>query len=108
MDEVLKKNGIDRATIFGGTIEGNDACKLMENCDAIIDKMEDYVLQAPTRIAGMDGKNWHVGETYQHLLYSLDGYLSSLQIKWFHLAAKILDKARQYHNQVLALEQYLG
>jgi type II secretory pathway component PulF len=30
MDEVLKKNGIDRAAMFGGTMEGNGARKLME------------------------------------------------------------------------------
>jgi hypothetical protein len=54
MDKVLKKNGIDRATQFGGTIEGNGACILMEKCVAIIDKMEEYVLGAPTKVAGTD------------------------------------------------------
>jgi hypothetical protein len=45
MDEVLKNNGIDRAAMFGGTIEGNGARKLMENCDAIINKKEEHVFK---------------------------------------------------------------
>ena len=32
MDEVLKKNGINQATQFGETIEGNGALNLMEKC----------------------------------------------------------------------------
>jgi hypothetical protein len=44
MDEVLKKNGIDHAAMFGGTIEGNGAYKLMANADAIINEMEEHVL----------------------------------------------------------------
>jgi hypothetical protein len=40
--------------MFGGTIEGNGARKLMENCNTMITEMEEYVLEAPTRIAGTD------------------------------------------------------
>jgi hypothetical protein len=43
MDEILKKNGIDRAAQFGGTIEENCAQTLLEKCVAIIDEMEDHV-----------------------------------------------------------------
>jgi hypothetical protein len=64
MDEVLKKNGIDRAATFGGTIEGNGARKLMENADAIINEMEEHVLNAPTRFAGTDDEIRHVGKTH--------------------------------------------
>jgi hypothetical protein len=64
MDEVLKNNGIDRTTMFGGTIKGNGARKLMENCDAIISKMEEHVLQAPTRFAETDDEICHVGKTH--------------------------------------------
>jgi hypothetical protein len=37
MNEVLKRNGINRAAQFRGTIEGNGARTLMEKCHAIID-----------------------------------------------------------------------
>jgi hypothetical protein len=43
MDDILKKNGIDRAAQFGGTIEGNGARTLMEKCVAIIDEMVEAV-----------------------------------------------------------------
>jgi hypothetical protein len=43
-----------KGLMFGGTIEGNDARKLMENCNTMITEMEEYVLEAPTRIAGTD------------------------------------------------------
>jgi hypothetical protein len=39
---------------FGDTVEGNGACILMETCVDIIDKMEEHVLQAPTRVSGTD------------------------------------------------------
>jgi hypothetical protein len=64
MDEVLRKNGIDRAAMFGGTIEGNGARKLMENADAIINEMEVHVLNAPTRFAGTDDEIRYVGENH--------------------------------------------
>jgi hypothetical protein len=35
MEEVLKKNGIDKTAMFGHTVEGDGACKLMENREAI-------------------------------------------------------------------------
>jgi hypothetical protein len=35
-DEIWKKNGIDQAAIFGGTIEGNGTCKLMDKAHVII------------------------------------------------------------------------
>ena len=56
MDDVLKREGIDRAAQFGGTIEGNGARVLMEKCVTIIDEMVEFVLQAPaaTRVAGTD------------------------------------------------------
>jgi hypothetical protein len=50
MDEVPKKNGIDRAAMFGGTIKGNGARKLMENADAIINEMEEHVLECTNKI----------------------------------------------------------
>ncbi len=56
MHDVLKKNGIDQAAMSRSTIEGNGARKRMENCDAIITEMEEYVLEAPTRIAGTDAE----------------------------------------------------
>jgi hypothetical protein len=73
MDEVLKKNGIYRAAMFGGTIEGNGARKLMENADAIINEMKEHVLQSPTRFAGTDEQICHVGKTHRSLLHCLDG-----------------------------------
>jgi hypothetical protein len=51
MDEVLKKNCIDQATMFGQTIKGNGARKLMANAPAIINKIEEHVLDAPTNFA---------------------------------------------------------
>jgi hypothetical protein len=57
MDKILKKNGIDRAAMFGGTIEGNGARMLMQKCVAIIDEMVEEVLQATTRVARTDDKN---------------------------------------------------
>ena len=83
MDEVLKKNGIDRAAQFGGTIEGNGARTLMEKCGAIINEVEEHVLQAATRVAGTDGEIRHVGMMHKHLLTSYDGFFSALQTNDF-------------------------
>jgi hypothetical protein len=66
MDEVLKKNGTDRAAQFGGTTEGNGARRLMERGAAIINEMVEHVLQAPTRFAGTNDEIRHAGE--MHLL----------------------------------------
>jgi hypothetical protein len=74
MDKVLKKNGIDCAAMFGGTIEGNGARKFMESADTIINEMEEHVLQSTTRFAGTDEEICHVGETHRHLLHLLNGY----------------------------------
>jgi hypothetical protein len=108
MDDILKKNGIDRAAQFGGTIEGNGARTLMEKCVAIIDEMVEAVLEAPTRLAGTDDEIRHVGEMHGHLLLSLDGYFSGLRTKRFHLTPEILAKTKQYRDRFLALERYLG
>jgi hypothetical protein len=108
MDEVLKKNGIDRAAMFGGTIEGNGARKLMESADAIINEMEEHVLQSTTRFVGTDEEIRHVGETHRHLLHSLDGYFSCLRTKRFHLTPAILAKGKGFRDRVLAYERYLG
>jgi hypothetical protein len=104
----LKKNGIDRAAMFGGTIEGNGARKLMENADAIIQEMEQHVLEATTRFAGTDEQIRHVGSAHRHLLHSLDGYFSSLRTKRFHLTPAILQKGKEFRDRILALERYLG
>jgi hypothetical protein len=92
MDEVLKKNGIDHAAMFGGTIEGNGVRKLMANADAIIQEMEEHVLQSPTRFAGTDEEIQHVGETHRNLLNCLDGFFLLLRTKRFHLTPEILHK----------------
>jgi hypothetical protein len=116
MDEVLKRNGIDRAAQFGGTIEGNGARTLMEKCHAIIDKIEEHVLRAPARVAvtadlvvaGTDDEIRHVGKMHKHLLTSLDGYSSALPTKRFHVTPEILETAKLYCDRFLALERYLG
>jgi hypothetical protein len=105
MDEAFKKNGIDRAAMFGGTIKGNDTCKLMENADAIINEMEEHALQSPTRFEGTDEEIQHVGKTHRNLLHCLDGFFSSLRTKRFHLTPEILDKGKQFRNRVLAQDQ---
>jgi hypothetical protein len=107
MDEVLKKNGIDRAAQFGGTIEGNGARTLMEKCVPIINEMMEFVLQAPTRVVGTDDEIRHVGNMHRHLLLSLDGFLSGLRTKRFHLTPGIIDKTKRYRDRFLALERYL-
>jgi hypothetical protein len=108
MDEVLKKNGIDRAAQFGGTIEGNGARILMEKCVSIINEIEEHVLlQGESRLGGTDDEIRHVGEMHRHLLLSLDGYFSSLRTKRFHLTPEILQKGREYRDRVLILERYL-
>jgi hypothetical protein len=81
MDEVLKKNGIDRNAMFGGTKEGNGARKLMDNADAIITEME---------FAGTDEEIRHVADTHHNLLHSLSGYFSCLRTKRFHLTPDIV------------------
>jgi hypothetical protein len=108
MDEVLKKSGIDRAAMFGGTIEGNGARKLMDNADAIINEMEEHVLQSTTRFAGTNEEIRHVGETHRHLLHCLSGYFSCLRTKRFHLTPEIVQKGKRFRDQVLAHERYLG
>jgi hypothetical protein len=108
MDDILKKNGIDRAAMFGGTIEGNGTRKLMDNADAIIDEMEDHVLQSQTRFAGTDEEIRHVGNTHRNLLHCLGGYFSCLRTKRFHLTPDILQKGKRFRDHVLAHERYLG
>ncbi len=92
MDDVLKKNGIDRAAMFGGTIEGNGARKLMENCDAIITEMEEYVLDVHTIIEGTYADILHVGKPHRNSLAFLDGFFSFPRKKRFHLTPKRLSK----------------
>jgi hypothetical protein len=70
--------------------------------------MEKNVLNAPTRFAGTDDEICHVGETHQRLLHSLDGYFSCLRTKRFHLTLEIVEKGKQFRDQVLAHEIYLG
>jgi hypothetical protein len=94
--------------MFGNTIEGNGARKLMENADAIIQEMEQHVLQATTRFAGTDEQICHVGSAHWHLLHSLDGYFLLLRTKRFHLTPAILQKGKEFCDQILALERYLG
>ena len=84
MDDILKKNGINQAAMFGGTLEGNGARKLMDNADAIIGEMEEHVLQSPTRFAGTDEEIHHVGNTHRNLRHCLSGYFSCLRTKRFH------------------------
>jgi hypothetical protein len=108
MDDLLKKNGIDRAAMFGGTIEGNGARKLMENFYAIITEMDEYGLGAPTRIAGTDAEIPHVGKTHRDLLTCLDGFFSFLQEKRFHVTPEIVEKGIMFRDRVLAHERYLG
>jgi hypothetical protein len=108
MDEVLKKNGIDRAAQFGGTIEGNGARRLMDKCVAIINEMNATVLLAATRVAGTDEQIRHVGNMHRHLLLSLDGYFSGLRTKRFHLTPRIVENTKRYRDRFLALERYLG
>jgi hypothetical protein len=88
--------------MFGGTIEGNGARKLMENADAIIQEMEEHVLQATTRFAGTDEQIRHVGKTHRDLLYSLDGYFLSLRTKRFHLTPVILAKGKYFLNREIS------
>jgi hypothetical protein len=107
LDEVLKKKGIDQATMFGGTIKGNGARSLMENADAIINKMEEHVLDAPTRFAGTVDEIRHVGESHRKLLHLLDGYSGCLQTKRFHLSLEIAAKVKQFRDQVLLHERHL-
>jgi hypothetical protein len=94
MDEVMKKSGIDQTAMFGGTIEGNGARKLMDYADAIINEMEKHMLQSTTRFVGTDNKIKHVGEMHYHLLHCLSGYFSCLHMKSFHLTPEILEKGK--------------
>jgi hypothetical protein len=81
--------------MFGGTIEGNGARNLMKNWDAIINKMEEHALDAPTRFAGTDDEIRHVGKTHRNLLHLLDRYFSCLRTKQFHLTLEIVAKGKQ-------------
>ena len=109
VDDALKREGVDRAAQFGGTIEGNGARMLIKKCVTIIDEMVEFVLQAPaaTRVAGMDEEVRHVGQMHKHLLLSLDGCFSSIQTKQFHLTPEIVEKTKQHRDRFLALERCL-
>ena len=98
MDDVLKNNGIDRATQFVGNVEGNGARTLMEKRALIIDYMIEDILEAPTRVAGTEDEIQHVGEIHQHLLLFLNEYLSGLRTKRFCLTSDILGKTKQYRD----------
>jgi hypothetical protein len=108
MDEVLKKNGIHQAAMFGGTIEGNGARKLMVKANAIIKEMKEHVLQSLTRFVGTDEQICDVGKTHRNLLHCLDGFFLSLRTKRFHLTPAILEKGKEFCSRILAHEQYLG
>jgi hypothetical protein len=87
MDEVLKKKDSDQAAQFGGTIEGNGACILIEKYASII---KEHALQDPTRVGGTHDEIIHVCKMHEHLLLNLDGYFSCPWTKRFHFTLKIL------------------
>ena len=108
-DEILFDNGIDRAAMFGGDIQGNDARILMGCGSTIVEEILQFVLDQPSRVDGIsDERIIAVAERHSQLLHALDGLFSHLLTRRYEYSVDIGSKTRQYVEKVLQLERFLG
>ena len=110
IDDILRKYGIDRAAQFGGDIEGNGCRKLMENSISIVAEIKEYIKnQSTTTIKYATNEEiFELCDYHAQLLLCVDGYISCMKVKRFHLTDEIVNKRKQYAKKVLEWERYLG
>ena len=93
MDSIFYDHGIDKSGAFGGAIDGNDCCRLMSNAESIFGELVDVLLASDSRIDGLsDHQIKQVRDTIVFFLQALDGYISGILMKIFHLRDKISEK----------------
>jgi hypothetical protein len=108
LDEILFKHGIDRSGMFGGAIDGNACRRLMANATSIVSEIRDFVIGHESRISGISDNHIHaVCNAYAAYLQALDGYLSCMATKRFHLTPEIATRTEQFRDKCLELERYL-
>jgi hypothetical protein len=108
LDEILYKHGIDRSGMFGGAIDGNACRRLMGQASSIVSEIQDFVLQQESRIAGItDDSIRAVCDAHKAYLQALDGYLSGMNVKRFHLTPEVAEMTKKYRDKCLELERYL-
>ena len=108
MEYILYDHGIDNSGAFGGAIDGNDYCQLMYNAESIFGDLMDFVLASHSSIDGISGHQIkQVCAINIFFLQALDGYISGMLTKIFHLTDNISENTRQYRNKCMELERYL-
>jgi hypothetical protein len=108
LDEILFEHGIDRSGMFGGAIDGNACRKLMAHAESIINEIRDFVLQQESRIAGItDEAISDVCAAHIAYLQALDGYISGMSTKRFHLTPRIAEQTEKHRDKCLEIERYL-
>lgn len=108
MDDILRKHGIDRGHVFGGDIDGNACRRLMENASSIVDDIESYVHGLTTQKCASQEEIHEVCEYHKQLFFCMDGYLSAMRVKRFHLTDRVIVERKQFQEKILKWERYLG
>jgi hypothetical protein len=108
LDKILSEHGIDRSAMFGGAIDGNACRRLMGNAESIVDSIQEFVLQHESRVQGISDESIvNVCNAYKAYFQALDGYLSGLSTKRFHLTPEIAERTQMFCKKCLQLERYL-
>ena len=93
MDSKLYDHDIDKSGAFGGVIDENYCLQLMSNSESIVGELMDFLLAQNSRIYGIsDHKIKEVCDTIVFFFQALDGYISGILMKIFHLRDKISEK----------------
>ena len=110
IDDILRKYGIDRAAQFRGDIEGNGCRKLMENSISIVAEINNYITnpEYTTIKYATNEEICKLCNSHAQLLLCVDGYISCMKVKRFHLTDEIVEKCKQYAEKILEWERYLG
>ena len=93
--------GIDRGAQLGGDLEGNGCRKLMENGMAIVDNIKEYILHCNNG-GDLYATHEEIGQVCDYhvqLLLCLDGYISCMRTKRFHLTNEIVEQQKKYQKK---------
>jgi hypothetical protein len=94
--------------MFGGEIDGNASRRLMANVNSIVSAIRDFVIGHESRISGISDNHIHdVCNAHAAYLQALDGYLSWMATKRFHLTPETATRTEQFRDKCLELERYL-
>ena len=78
--------------MFGNMLQGNDCRWLLAQAEGIVDGMYETVISSPSKNVSIP--NDHIKKVcYFHKLYffALDGYISCILTKRFHLTREVLE-----------------